>query len=85
MQMKNGTISKIIFIIWVGNCLFWIQLFNSKLLSNLTNSPQSTVDSLNDIVNSDNKYIVLIEKSSFVYNKYFKVSETKKIQKILFN
>ncbi len=69
---RNGIYNKLLFIFWCFNCAFWMQLFNSDLLVNLTTKPMIKIDTLEQVINDANIKI-LMENIGFAYNIYFKV------------
>jgi len=53
-------------ILW-ANSAFWVYLFSSVLLSNLTSKPKLMIESLEEVVRNDD-IKVLIDFASYSYN-----------------
>jgi hypothetical protein len=70
--MKNGFYYNLVIAVWSANCVFWMQLFMSDLLANLTNRPLFMINNLEQVIANKNLKI-LIDKTSFIYLNLFKV------------
>jgi hypothetical protein len=70
--VKKGIYNRLITAILWANSAFWIYLFSSVLLSNLTSKPKLMIESLDEVVrNKDIK--VLIDFGSYAYTEIVKV------------
>ena len=75
-NFKKGLYRKVVFVIWAANCFFWVQLFVTEILSNLTNNSMIAIDSINqllDLVKQRNNMHIKCSLSSYLYNYYMKV------------